>query len=133
MDRSRRDHKDWLKDNPSPREARSRSPDQQSLRMIEQASVSVSAMTGNPDWDRFLSYLQRGVEISQQQADGVKERLCDPGVYNAESIIGLKIALAAAEARTQAWQAAINLPRDIIENGDKAAELIVEDADAGEE
>ena len=51
-------------------------------------------------------------------------------VVNADEIMGIKAMLTDANARKEAWQAAINLPKDIMENGENARELIVDESDA---
>jgi hypothetical protein len=132
MPRNLNEHKQWLEKQPK-KERRPNQPSQVALQQIEQASLSVQAMTGNADWDRFLSYLQRGVEISERQGKMLEAQLRDPSVIDHNEIIAIKVLLAATDARTLAWRTAINLPAQIIESGDNAAELIVEEESEDEQ
>jgi|TARA_Y100000310_G_scaffold21356_3_gene20640 hypothetical protein len=100
------------------------------LQLLIQAEVSAEAMTGHPDFDRFLSYLQNAVVICEQKIAYLQTQLNDPMVVNADEIMGIKAMLTDANARKEAWQAAINLPKDIMENGENARELIVDESDA---
>lgn len=94
------------------------------LHALRQAEVSADKLTGDPDWDVYLSYLQHAVDSTQEQKRALERRLHSPDLVEHVEILKTKMALAECTARIDAWNAAISLPVDIKKNGNKAKDLI---------
>ncbi len=94
------------------------------LKMLAQAEVSAKMLTGDPQWDRFLSYLQAALEHTQGQADAAAETIANPSVVNNDQIMAAKAIITECNARVDAWNAVISLPKDLIEMGDQATALL---------
>ncbi len=94
------------------------------LEMLAQAAVKAELLTGDPNWDRFLSYLQAAAEATEAQRDGFAAIIADPATVNHERIMGAKIGLAECKGRLEAWNAVIALPKDLVEMGAQAKTLL---------
>ncbi len=94
------------------------------LEHFMQAEVQADRLTGDPDWDIFLQLLQAGIEKMSKLAADLRDRLCDPEVVNQDELMHLKLRLSAAEAQVAAWDAAIQLPKDIKTSGEQAKSLL---------
>jgi hypothetical protein len=94
------------------------------LRGLRQAEVSADRLTGDPDWDVYLSYLHAAIEATARQKSSLEERLHSPDLVDHVEMLKIKIALSECTARIDAWTAALNLPSDIKKNGRNAKNLI---------
>lgn len=94
------------------------------LRALQQAEVAANNLTGSPEWDVFLSYVQHAVKETTEQRDAWQRRLNAPDVVDHTELLKIKIAIAECNARIDAWTVAIALPADIKRNGNKAKDLM---------
>ncbi len=94
------------------------------LQMLARAGVNSRALTGDPLWDTFLSYLQAAVEQTEAQRDTFTATISDPKVVNGDQIMMAKTGLAECTGRLEAWNAVISLPKDLIEMGQEAKTLL---------
>ena len=94
------------------------------LRMAEQASVKAQALTRDPHWDWFLSFIQAAVEETEKQRNSLLTQLSDSRMVNIDQIMAVKLALAQCTGRLEAWTSARDLPKDLFENGEKAIDLL---------
>ena len=94
------------------------------LQMLARAEVNSRALTGDPLWDTFLSYLQAAVEQTEAQRDTFTATISDPKVVNGDQIMMAKTGLAECTGRLEAWNAVISLPKDLIEMGQEAKTLL---------
>ncbi len=94
------------------------------LKMLAQAEVKAGLLTGDPNWDIFLSYVQADVEFMEGLRDGFEAKIADPRTVNHEQIVLAKIGLAECTATINAWEAVISLPKDILEMGREARTLL---------
>lgn len=94
------------------------------LRGLRQAEVSADRLTGDPDWDAFLSYIQAAIDSTLEQKRVLEDRLLAADVVEQSEIIKIKIALRECIARIEAWIAVMNLPADIKKNGKEAKHLM---------
>ncbi len=93
------------------------------LRTVERAALKAQAITGDPNWDNYLTYLQAAIDNTEQQHKRLQEQLCGD-VVELVDMMRIKLALAECNGRLIAWRAARDLPKDLIENGDKARDLL---------
>ena len=94
------------------------------LQSLSQAQIKAEHVTGDPDWDTFLSYIQSAVENHEAEIAELKTMLESPHMVAPDDIMRLKIAIISCRARLSAWDAVISLPRDIKEHGEKARSLL---------
>lgn len=98
---------------------------------VHAAAVSASALTGNPDFDRFLSYLQAALEGASRDRQALLDRLSDPMLVDPTEVARTRAAASVQATREQLLKHVIALPRQLIEQGDKARgllELLKDDA-----
>ena len=94
------------------------------LQSLSQAQIKAEHVTGDPNWDTFLSYIQAAVESHEAELEELKTMLESPHMVAPDDIMRLKIAIISCRARLSAWGAVIALPRDIREHGEKARALL---------
>jgi hypothetical protein len=88
---------------------------QQVIEMLRQAALSAANLTGDPHWDRFLSYFQSAVETTEGQRARLVEILTNSKVVEQNQIMETKIAIAECTARIEAWNAMMAFPNQIME------------------
>lgn len=96
------------------------------LELLSQAQVKAEHVTGHDAWDTYLSYIQSAVEKAQGYMAHLDALLTDPMVVDHSQIMRLKVEREACRARIEAWEAATSLPRQIIEQGEKARNVLIE-------
>lgn len=96
----------------------------QNLEYLVQAQVKMELLTGDPHWDRFLSYLQSSSDAMHEILSGLEKRICDPGLVDPAQIMEAKMSIARMMGRIETMDAVIGLPKDIIESGEKAKERL---------
>ena len=94
------------------------------LELLRQAAVRTELLTGNSEWDSFLGYIQAALEETEFQRKNLFSAISDPLCVDHNAIMQIKIAIAECKGRIDAWQAVIELPKDLIEAGDKAKGLL---------
>jgi len=99
------------------------------LRLHERAGLEANAVTGDPHWDHYLAYIQAAIIQTEEQIDGLKAKLCGDTV-DYEGLLTLKLLLAKCEGRVEAWISARDLPKELIDNGDKAHALLADSVTA---
>ena len=102
------------------------------LELLRQAAIRTELLTGTPDFDSFLGYIQAAMEGTEGQRESLVELLSDPLVVDHARIMQAKIALAECKGRIDAWQVVIKLPKDLIQAGDKAKGLLERMSKEGE-
>ena len=94
------------------------------LKRHARSALEAEAVTGNPHWDYYLSYLQDAIETTDAQIAHLTSFLCDDTVVDHNQMMTLKLALAECKGMASAWKTARDLPKDLIENGEKATALL---------
>ena len=114
---------EFLEDRKNGQQAESKAQRKQ-LVMLAQAVVEAENMTGVPEWDRFLSYVSAASEACGERAAALRDRIADPSVVGHDEIMQLKISLEGWIQRGLAFDAVIRLPKDLMEVGEDARELL---------
>lgn len=106
--------------------AKERAPreDRRNLQMIQHAGVSAANMTGDPDWDRCLSYWQDAVDKNTQQRTAFLADLMNPLLVNADEIAKRRIAILRLTERIEVLSYVIAMPNQLKKLGDIAAEKL---------
>lgn len=94
------------------------------LEFLAQAQVRMEHLTGNQDWDRFLSYLEGHNTRLKEGRDHLRDVLCSPELVDQGEIMQAKTALARVGGMIDMLEAVLQLPKDIIETGEKAKEKL---------
>ena len=94
------------------------------LQTLSQAQIKAEHVTGDPNWDTFLSYIQAAVDNHEAEIEELKSVLESPHMVAPDDIMRLKIAIISCRSRLSAWDAVIALPRDIKEHGEKARTIL---------
>ena len=91
------------------------------LRMVAQAAVRAENLTGDPNWDYFLSILQDTIERTSALASGFRAKLEAPGNVSHETLLECKMALRECLARQSTLESVMTIPKELIQNGEVAA------------
>lgn len=116
-------HKEWM-ESVAARKGERAAEHRPQIEMLAQAEVRAAHLTGDPTWDVFLSYIQAAVETTEAQRASFEAVITDPRTVEHERMLVAKIGLAECQARIDAWEAAISLPKDIIKMGREARTLL---------
>lgn len=98
--------------------------DRPALQMIRQAAVKAEYLTGDPNWDAFLSYLTAAKEQLATTSISFERILRDPTTVDHDTMMRAKIGLLECEAQIKFADAVISLPKNIRDEGEKAAGLL---------
>jgi len=114
---------DWRKrlDREKVSTVRERKPD---LLAVKRTALSVTQITGDEHWDHFLSVINARIEKQQEQMDVALERLKSSDNFTTEDLINEKLAVRLLGREIEALRWVIGLPQELIENGQRAAELL---------
>ena len=95
-----------------------------SLGMLQRAAVEAKFLTGDHNWDVYLSYIQNAIERTEAQLSVFKDGLCDPDMTNADALMRIKIHAATCTGRIEAMEAMKALPVELMTAGEKAKQLL---------
>ena len=129
------DKEDFIANLATAREKRARESLPQ-LRVIQAQAQVMEKLLVTPEWNRYLSYLQELVNKTEVSKASAQARQNDPAIWDPQQLAKLKSDVLQADAMLQAWDVAMRLPKLLIEDAEKAAEMIAEfgkeDAPAGQ-
>ena len=111
---------DWVPRRKSEEAMRRSIPD---LRARHHAALSISEVTGDEHWDRFLEIVQGRIVDVTKMRDEALERLKTSDDFT-ETLINQKLAVRLYGRDIEALQWVVRLPKDILEDGDRAKELL---------
>lgn len=94
------------------------------LRGIAQEAVRAEALTGSPEWDNFLRYLEAQIkeaehEIQTKRAQAAMFVLTDEAKAKAAAVV-----VTMMQARAQTLREVLLLPKWLKEQGERAGKLI---------
>jgi hypothetical protein len=95
-------------------------------RILAGASPVMRGLTGNPNWDRYLSYLQGFIERTNIMLSNARSKLSDPAVWEHKDLLKLKSDILVAEAIVQTFTLCISLPKAIVDGAEEAQKLVTE-------
>lgn len=96
-----------------PSAPRARSPD---LQMLAQEAVRIEALTRDPLWDHFLSYLEASLQKTERLMRDEALRLRDPHLVNDDAIRTCKANLTILETRAATVKEILLLPKFLKEH-----------------
>lgn len=89
-----------------------------------QAPPMQDVLTQFDYWNRYVSYLQELSERTAKRRDAAQARMNAPDVWDAAVLAKLKSDILTADAMISAWDVAMKLPKALIEDAEKARELV---------
>jgi hypothetical protein len=90
---------------------------------LTQASVAAKNLTGTAHWDLFLRYAQGAAEHTKVELAKAAQALVSPGL-NADGLADLRARAIRLDERIKTIEAMITLPKDVINEGEKARSLL---------
>lgn len=103
------------------------------LELLHQAAVRAELLTGDPQWDTYMSFLQDTVNKTQAIRSRYEEILSDPNVVDDGEMRRAKIGVIECTSAINALEAAISLPKMLKDTGEIAKDMIAELGLAGDE
>lgn len=94
------------------------------LEMIRQAALKGEVLTGDQHWDTFLTYIQAAIEKTESVRDAYRMNLEASALVDANEIMAIRVGLLEANAMIAAWNAVLQLPKDLREQGGEAEKLL---------
>ena len=101
------------------------------LEQMRQEAVKADLLTGEPTWDHFLTLIQGAIETTREQMGAFQRQLGDSDTFEHQEMIRLKTQALLCGERIKAWEVVMTLPKDIMERGEKAENLMERLARAG--
>lgn len=92
----------------------------QALEAISREAVRMQALTGDPAWDHFLTYLEAAYKAAIKHRDFEFAKLRDPMLVNDEEIARCRAKITILESRISTLDEIIGLPKFIKEHGELA-------------
>jgi len=96
------------------------------LKSIAQEFVKLEALTGDPDWDYFLRYIQAALSASTKHQEFEEKVLLNPLQVNTEEIMKAKIKTAILFGRVEALKEVLALPKMLKDGAETARRKIAE-------
>ncbi len=96
------------------------------LSAIQQAAIKADLMTGDPNWDIFLTYLQENSNKNQSSRDALLSELSNPSLVNPDQVAAKRIALIQCNERIRVLEHVIALPTLIKKLGEAASSQLKE-------
>lgn len=117
-------------------EYRSRKPNKASAESLERTAraldgitreaVRMEALTGNAEWDHFLSYMEAAHKAAIKHREYEFAKLRDPMQVDPQEIQRCKAKIAMVDSRIETLDELMKLPKFIREHGERARDLIAE-------
>ena len=94
------------------------------LLILKQGVVVAELLPGVPAWDTFLSYIQGAIDATREQYAALQGMLASPSILDTDRLLQIKVNALRCAERIAAWEAVLGLPKELIEIGTKAADLL---------
>jgi len=94
------------------------------LQLLKQGVVVAELLPGVPAWDTFLSYIQGAIDTTREQHIALQGMLASPSILDTDRLLQIKVSALRCAERIAAWEAVLGLPKELIESGTKAADLL---------
>ena len=91
------------------------------LQAIQQAAVKAEILTGDENWDNFLSYLQATTRNAAEARDRYMNEIASPLLVDGNEMRLKQIAIIRLNERIATLQAVMNIPKELKEGGKEAS------------
>ncbi len=96
------------------------------LRQMAAVAPVLERLQTGGDWDRYLQFLAGLIEKAETRKAAAQQTDADPTVWDPQQRTKLKCDILVADAYIAAWRIAMELPKALIEGGEKAMQAIAE-------
>ena len=86
--------------------------------------MKAELLTGDEIWDMFLTYIQGSIETTNAHLRAFDDALADPDLVDDHEIRRIRISAIRCRERISAWQAVVELPKDLKKLGEDAKGLV---------
>lgn len=94
-------------------------------RALQAAGVVMTKLvTGNDDWNRYLSYVQGQIDKTRVQVDAARVKQDDPAIWDIAERNKLKADILQGNAMIAAWEWAMAIPKALVDGGAEATEFL---------
>lgn len=101
---------------------------------LAQAALKAEAVTGDPAWDTYVSYIQRALNVARERRQAAMEQVSSPRLVNPDQIAAIRNQILLCDERIRVLEIVVNMPAEIKRVGSVAKEklklLDVEEASA---
>lgn len=94
------------------------------LELLSQSEVQTDKLTGDATWDWFLSYIASAVEKTQEVKAAFETQLHSVGLVDDNEVRRIRMEIICCQARIEAWNAVMSLPKDLRAMGTQAKGLL---------
>jgi len=90
-------------------------------RFFRQAAVDQGRLMGDPLWSVYQQMLQGAWEKAQDARAALTQKLAAPGILSGDQLHAIRYEIAHLDGVMAAFDAAVSLPRQLLENAENAA------------
>jgi hypothetical protein len=94
------------------------------LQAVQQAAVKAEILTGDENWDIFLSYLQATTINAAEARDRYMNEIASPLLVDGNEMRLKQIAIIRLNERIATLQAVMNIPKELKEGGEQASKVL---------
>jgi len=94
------------------------------LFLVRKAAVDATRLLGHPLWDEYQKTLQALVDQAQESLAAFDAALCDSDEFEHVELLKLKFGRAKVKEQIGCWNMAIDLPKKLMLDGEKAEEIL---------
>src|SRR3990167_1125506 len=103
---------------------RSAQTSQPALHLLAQAAVPAAVLMADPNWSVYQQMLQAAVDRTIANRLRLADTLASPAGSTYEQMTRIKHLMAECDGLIAAWKTAISLPRDLVENAERAQKVL---------
>jgi hypothetical protein len=96
------------------------------LEVIAREALRAEAVTGDENWDHFLTHLEANIRATEVQLEAEDRKLRSPYLVNDEQIRTLKAHITRLEERIRTLKEVLMLPKYLKQHGDLARAQIAD-------
>ena len=96
------------------------------VHLVAQQALRQDAVTGDPNWDYFLAYIEAAIAVNERARAGEDIKLRDPSLVNDEKIRVLRVNIVRIDERIATFKEVLSLPKFLKSQGEVARKQIAE-------
>ena len=97
-----------------------------SLRALAQEPPRMQALTGSEHWDYFARYIEAQIRMTEAECEAARRRVAGLLMVDEPAARKLAVEVTKLEVRADTLRAVIILPKWLMDQGVKAAEMVAE-------
>lgn len=96
----------------------------QGFKGLTQAALKMDAVTSDPSWDTYCSYIQHAINVARLQRGQYVDMLSSPKLVNADKVALIRNEILACDERIRCLDWVITMPAEIKKVGSVAKEKL---------